>query len=112
MGGARVTILMATRNGGKFLRAQLASIAGQSHGDWSLDVSDDGSTDGTTGIVAEFAAAHPERRGRLLRGPGRGGAANFLSLVARAGGRADYYAFAAQDDVGEHSRLARGLTFA
>ena len=44
-----VHILMGTKNGGMFLADQLASIRGQSHQDWSLWASDDGSTDGTWG---------------------------------------------------------------
>ena len=42
-----VTILLATRNGEKYLKAQLESIADQTYANWQLVVVDDGSTDQT-----------------------------------------------------------------
>jgi glycosyltransferase involved in cell wall biosynthesis len=108
-GGAHVAILMATRNGADFLTAQLDSIARQSHGNWSLTVSDDGSTDGTRAIVADFAARHPDRRIFLVDGPGKGATAIFLSLLCRARDSADIVALADQDDVWLSDKLARGL---
>lgn len=42
-GVAHVAILMCTYNGGTFLAEQLESFERQSHRNWSLHVSDDGS---------------------------------------------------------------------
>ena len=108
VGPDHVTILMATCNGGTTIDAQLDSLAMQSHKDWSLIVSDDGSTDDTLARVAAFAARHPTRRIIRLRGPGRGSALNFLSLL-RAAGATPYAAFCDQDDVWMPERLAQGL---
>ena len=107
-GSAHVAILMGTCNGARFLRGQLDSIAAQSHRDWTLFVSDDGSTDATRAILAAFAAG---QGGRVVVRPGpcRGFAANFLGLAGDQGIRADYYAFADQDDLWHPGRLARGL---
>ena len=44
---ARVAILMCTKNGAAFIDDQLKSIAIQTHKNWILIVSDDGSHDGT-----------------------------------------------------------------
>jgi glycosyltransferase involved in cell wall biosynthesis len=110
---AHVAILMGTRNGARFLRAQLATIAAQSHRDWRLVVSDDGSTDGTRAILDAFAAEMAEggRPGRVevREGPRKGFAANFLSLAGDPGIRADFHAFADQDDLWHEDRLARGI---
>lgn len=108
-GHDHVAILLATRNGARFLRAQLESIAAQTHDNWSLHVSDDGSCDPTLGIVAEFARAHPGRRIVWRRGPGRGSTANFLSLICDAAIRADFVALADQDDVWLPGKLARAI---
>jgi glycosyltransferase involved in cell wall biosynthesis len=114
---AHVAILMGTRDGARFLRAQLASLAAQSHRDWRLVVSDDGSTDATREIVAAFAAEMAAKFGggggaprvEIRDGPRRGFAANFLSLAADPAIRADFFAFADQDDLWHEDRLARGL---
>lgn len=79
-----VLILMATRNGARFLPAQLDSIAAQTHPGWRLLVSDDGSQDDTRAIVAAFARRRPPGQVTLLDGPGQGATANFRSLLRRA----------------------------
>jgi glycosyltransferase involved in cell wall biosynthesis len=106
---AHVAILMGTRDGARFLRDQLGTIAAQSHRDWRLHASDDGSTDATRAILAAFGAEAGPGRVEVRAGPRRGFAANFLGLAADPGIRADYYAFADQDDLWAPDRLARGL---
>ncbi|MFN0115650.1 MAG: glycosyltransferase family 2 protein [Paracoccaceae bacterium] len=106
-GGVHVAILMATRNGAAFLSEQLESIAAQDHRNWSLTVSDDGSSDATRDIVAAFAARHPGYRVALRDGPGSGSTANFLSLIAAAGGRAGLIALSDQDDIWLPDKLSR-----
>ena len=105
---AHVTILMATRNGEKTISEQLDSIAEQTHGDWSLIVSDDGSTDATRDRVAAFAERHRSKRILRLDGPRQGSAMNFLSLL-RAAGDSPWVAYCDQDDVWLPDRLSRGL---
>lgn len=104
----RVAILMGTKDGAAFLDAQLKSIADQTHGNWILIVSDDGSTDATKAIVERFAEAHP-RRVAVLDGPRQGVCANFLSLAANPDIDADYFAFSDQDDVWYPDKLMRAL---
>lgn len=105
---ADVTILLATFNGARFLGDQLASLAGQD-ADWALWVSDDGSTDGTMGVLSDFAQAHPDRDIRILDGPRRGSAANFLSLIAHPDLPDRPVALCDQDDVWLPHHLSRGL---
>ena len=104
-----VHILMCTKDGGPFLAAQLASIAAQSHAEWSLWISDDGSQDDTLDIIAKFQAAHPGRFISLVAGPQSGVAANFLSLLARPAHHESWIAFADQDDIWMPHKLARAV---
>lgn len=101
-----VTIVMATRNGAAHLPEQLESLAAQSHRDWRLFVSDDGSSDETLDIVDEFSRRFPVQ---LVQGPRRGAAANFLSALCHPDLPAGPVALADQDDVWLDGKLARGL---
>ncbi|MFD2173113.1 glycosyltransferase [Rhodobacter lacus] len=105
-----VVILMATYQGAECLRAQLDSLAAQTHANWSLLVGDDGSRDATRAILAAFAAeGHAVR---LIDGPGQGAAANFMALLreaARSAPPGAWIAFCDQDDVWLPERLARGV---
>ncbi|WBL33152.1 glycosyltransferase family 2 protein [Sinirhodobacter sp. HNIBRBA609] len=110
MSAPHVAILMAVRNGARHLPAQLDSIAGQEHTNWTLIVSDDGSRDGSSEIISGFA----QRGHRVicLDGPQQGAGANFLSLVRRMQGHVpatSWLAFADQDDVWLPDRLSRGI---
>lgn len=102
-----IAILLCTYNGGRYLSQFLRSLVAQTHADWRLIASDDGSSDATLQILAQFAA----ERGRveIRRGPGRGPTGNFLSLACDAAIRADYFAFADQDDVWHPDKLSRAL---
>ena len=51
-----VAILMGTLNGAKFLSEQLDSLAAQTHQNWILLASDDGSTDDTLKILMVYQA--------------------------------------------------------
>ncbi len=104
-----VAVLLAHFNGGALLGRQLQSLAAQTHRDWSVIVSDDGSSDDWVGTVAGFAKANPAHNVRLVQGPGRGHAQNFLSLAAVAGPTVPYIAFCDQDDVWLPDKLERAL---
>ena len=108
MTSPHVVILLATYQGAPHLRTQLTSIAGQVFRDWSLVVSDDGSTDGTREIVQDFAASHPQGRIRLIDGPGQGATANFLSLLDHVPS-GSWAAFCDQDDLWFPDKLARAV---
>lgn len=107
--GNHIAILLCTFNGERHLGEQLDSIARQTHTDWELWVSDDGSEDGTLAMVQEFKVRHPALRVNLLDGPRQGFSANYMSLVQHAGIQADFYAFADQDDIWLPDRLKASL---
>ena len=107
---ARVAILMCTKNGAAFIDEQLKSIAEQTHENWILIVSDDGSEDGTVGRLKEFSESHPHKV--IIRsGPDSGVCANFLSLANDPTIDADYMAFSDQDDIWHRDKLQRALSW-
>jgi glycosyltransferase involved in cell wall biosynthesis len=90
---------MATFNGAQFLAEQLESIAAQTHQDWKMIVSDDGSTDKTLEILRRYESLWGSAKIEVRRGPSKGFAINFLSLACDKSIDADLYAFCDQDDV-------------
>lgn len=97
MSRIKISVAMATYNGERFLQEQLDSLAAQTHLPCELVVGDDGSTDGTLGILERFAETAPFPV-RIWRNPvnlGFGG--NFLLTASRCVG--EWIAFCDQDDV-------------
>lgn len=110
MATRHVRILLGTYNGAAWLGAQLQSFLSQTHTDWSLWVSDDGSTDNTREILADFDQANPGRVERIIEGPGQGSAANFLSLLCHPDLPVEgFTALSDQDDVWLPDKLARAV---
>jgi len=105
-----VAILLCTKNGSRFLPEQLNSIASQTHTNWKIFASDDGSTDATLSTLLQFAELHTARV--LLRdGPRQGFTKNFLSLAADPTISADYFAYCDQDDIWHDEKLTRAVTW-
>ena len=95
---SRVDILLATYNGARFVREQLASISAQTHSDWHLMVRDDGSSDDTLAIVRKWAASVAQPVTIVEDGEsGLGASLNFARLLERSD--APYFACCDQDDV-------------
>ena len=107
--GPRVTILLALYNGGVALAEQLASLAHQTHANWRLIVSDDGSQDTGLATLARFASGHAAPRVRLMMGPARGSAWNFRHMIGALTDRSGHVAFCDQDDVWLPDKLARAV---
>ncbi len=107
-GTGHVAILLAVKDGARFLQQQLESFTRQTHTNWSLHVSDDGSGDDTLAIVQEFQK-HCKNPVTVRRGPCTGSSRNFLSLVGDDDIQADFFAFSDQDDVWYPEKLERAL---
>ncbi|MEL6646254.1 MAG: glycosyltransferase family 2 protein [Pseudomonadota bacterium] len=110
MSAPHIAILLATYNGARFIERQLTSIAQQTHENWSLWISDDGSDDGTLDIIEAWRAAHPHLVVQLRQGPRKGAAQNFMCLLQATEIEADYFAFADQDDVWFRDKLSCALS--
>ncbi len=105
---APVVILLASFRGAGFIRVQLDSIAAQTHRNWRLILSDDGSDDDTRRIVRDFAAEQTPGQVELIDGPGRGATRNFLHLIRQAP-EGVALAFSDQDDQWFPDKLSRAM---
>lgn len=105
----RIAILMCTYQGEKYLASQLDSFAAQSHMDWALAVSDDGSVDRTRDMLAEYRQRWGASKLNVFEGPRRGFVGNFMSLTCNAEVQADYYAFSDQDDIWHADKLQNAV---
>lgn len=94
--GNVVTILLAVYNGAQHLPDQLASIAAQTHIDWQMMASDDGSSDGSSAILEGFAEQHPLQ---YIKGPQCGFNSNFMHLFSVLPEHSGMVALCDQDDV-------------
>ena len=105
-----VVILLCTYNGARFLAEQLDSLESQTHQNWVVIASDDGSTDHTLEILQQYQAKWPAGKLTIRSGPQKGFCQNFLSLSCDPQIKADYYAFCDQDDVWLPGKLEVALT--
>ena len=104
-----VAILLCTYNGVRFLAEQLDSLEVQTHQNWVVIASDDGSTDQTLEILKQYRAKWPSGKLSIRSGPQKGFCQNFLSLACDPEIKADYYAFCDQDDVWLPEKLSIAL---
>ena len=102
----KVNVLMSSYNGEKFINEQIDSIISQkSSCDICLFVRDDGSSDNTQAILERY------QNKDLLKwytGENLGPARSFIDLVYSST-KADYYAFADQDDIWNLDKIQRAV---
>jgi teichuronic acid biosynthesis glycosyltransferase TuaG len=101
-----VTVITACLNGGAFLAQAIDSVRAQTFADWELLIVDDGSTDGSDRIAAEYAAR--DARIVLLATSGRTGAAAARNVGLRAA-RGRFVAFLDCDDWWSPNKLEAQL---
>ncbi len=105
MAGLKISIALATFNGARFLKEQLASLVEQTFLPAELVVTDDGSTDETSAILEWFAGVAPfpvsVHRNEQRLGYGM----NFLKAASLCSG--DVISFSDQDDVWLPAKLER-----
>lgn len=97
----KVTILLSTYNGERYIREQIDSLLKQSGVEISIIVRDDRSNDLTQSILDEYQA-----KGliRWYTGDNLGPAHSFFDLM-RSAPLTDYYALCDQDDVWDNDKL-------
>lgn len=106
---AEVAILLCSYNGEAYLEKQLESLVSQTHTDWVIYASDDGSTDSTLEVLHSYQRSLGADRLVILSGPRIGFAGNFMGLIRNRAIHADYYAFCDQDDIWYPDKLQRSL---
>ena len=109
--GPKIAILLCTFQGGNHLEEQLKSYITQTHRNWNLQVSDDGSVDDTLAILRRYKEFLGADKVLIKEGPKQGFALNFLSLTVSPLTSADYYAYSDQDDVWEADKLERAVAW-
>jgi rhamnosyltransferase len=93
-----IAILMSAYNGAKYIREQIDSLLGQTYQDFVVHIRVDGSTDGTTEIVDEYARKYPDKIKHVdVGGNNLGCGQSFMWLLEHA--EADHYMYCDQDDV-------------
>ena len=106
---AKVTVLLSTYNGSKFLQQQLNSLYEQTYPDIRILVRDDGSSDSTRGILDS-----EQSKGLLeiLEGHNNlGPALSFFELLRSAASTGtEYVAFCDQDDVWHPEKIAHAVS--
>nr|WP_256061687.1 glycosyltransferase family 2 protein [Stutzerimonas stutzeri] len=104
-------MLMCSYNGERFLAEQIDSFERQTHRNWSLVVSDDGSQDSTLNILQAYIDSWGQERVKIVQGPQRGFVKNFLSLTCRTDINAEFFAWADQDDIWSENKLHAALAW-
>lgn len=113
-----ITVLLAAWQGAAYIEEQLDSILGQTCKQIRILASDDGSTDGTREILAQYQERYPEQVRLCHRSPERkaqdlmdgipAAAGNFFWLMEQAGEDA-YVMLSDQDDVWKPTKAERLL---
>lgn len=102
----RISVCMASYNGGKYIKEQLLSILKQIGKDDEVIVSDDGSSDDTLSVIGSL---HDERI-RLVKGPSMGSPTmNFEHALGLAKGEIIF--LADQDDVWTEDKVTVCLKY-
>ncbi len=105
-----VCILMGVKNGEDYLEEQLRSMHEQTHQNWSLVASDDGSSDRSVEIISQFASRSTSSVD-VRQGPREGFSENFMSLARSKQFSAGYFAFSDQDDIWYPNKLERAVNW-
>jgi glycosyltransferase involved in cell wall biosynthesis len=106
MGAPPLSVVMPARNALPYLDEAVESVLAQSFGDFELVIGDDGSSDGTSEALAEWARR--DARIRVLRREGRSGHAGVGNWVV-AEARAPIVARMDADDRAYPDRLERQM---
>lgn len=101
MSDKKVSVIMSTYNGEKFVAEQLESILNQTYSNIEIVVRDDGSKDNTVSIIKEYQKKYNNIK--LYEGENIGFIKSFFELLKLAD--ADYYAYADQDDVWMENKI-------
>ena len=108
MSTPRVSVVMTTYNGVRFLGKAIESILYQSYMDLELIVVDDGSTDSSASVIRSFCARDSRVRGIFLKtNLGVAKAANRGLRVTRG----EYIARMDSDDLCHRDRLAKQVSY-
>lgn len=105
----KVTIMLATYNGEKYLEEQLESIIKQTYENWQLIISDDNSQDSTKQIINKYILLYPNQIKCIDNKNEHSAKGNFINLFNNVE-ESDYYMFCDQDDVWINTKIEKFVT--
>jgi glycosyltransferase involved in cell wall biosynthesis len=102
-----ISVVMSVYNGERWLREAIESVLDQTYRNFEFLIVDDGSTDGTPAVLAEYARR--DERVRVFSWPNRGVSRSMNAVLPLA--RHDWIARVDADDLMHPERLERQLAF-
>lgn len=104
----KIAVLLAVYNGEAFLAEQLESLFLQSYKGFVVYIHDDGSTDNTKSIIAQYSQKYPDRV-VIMNDPvkHRGAGPSFMWMLEKV--EAKYYMFCDQDDYWLYTKVEHTL---
>ncbi len=102
---SKITILLATYNGELYISQMIESIVKQTFTDWTLILSDDGSTDRTVEILDDYAKKYPENIIHYRSGKKFGCAQKHFMHLLSIFHNTPYIMFCDQDDVWHSDKI-------
>lgn len=102
-----ITILMASYNGEQYIKEQIDSLRSQTEQRFHLVISDDGSTDETLKILAEYGEKYPSKISVVSNSGPHGAKHNFMQLMIQY--KDDYIMLCDQDDVWLDTKVANTM---
>ena len=106
---SRITVLLATYNGSKYVRQMIDSVLAQDYADFHIVLSDDCSKDDTASILAEYAAKYPDQITHYQSGLRFGNAQNHFLHLLKTFRNAPYIMFCDQDDYWFPDKLSKTM---
>jgi len=105
-----IAVLLCTYNGEKFIREQLNSILNQSYQNFTIYISDDGSSDMTLDVIFSYKKYLDSEKIKIINGPKRGYGNNFISNLKKHIDDANFFCYCDQDDIWDINKLEHALT--
>jgi glycosyltransferase involved in cell wall biosynthesis len=106
MGEKAVEVLLSTFNGARYLHALLTSVLEQEYGGLRFLIRDDGSTDGTSELLAAYESLPGVR---VIYGENIGVIRSFFTLLQEVDNNVAYVALCDQDDVWKADKISRAV---
>lgn len=103
----RVTIIMATYNGEKYLEEQIESILSSTYREFKLYIVDDGSKDSTMELLNRYKMRYPDIIHISRNETNMGVTLNFLNAINKT--TSEYIMLCDQDDVWKKDKITRTL---
>ncbi len=105
----RVTVLLSTYNGDKYIGEQLDSLLNQTYNNFNILVRDDGSSDNTVNILELYEKRYPSKFS-IIKGINVGVIKSFFELIECCSEDSSYIAFCDQDDFWEPLKIERAVS--